>query len=222
MKHVRGRTLLAHVVARLRRVTLADDIVIAIPAIPASEPITAEGRRLRVAVTEGPEHDVLARYAAAARATKAETVVRITSDCPLIDPGVVDKCIHQFHAEECDYLSNALEKGFPLGLACEVFSSKALFEAEQEAREDYEREHVSPFIHMRPQRYRIQHLRSPVDLSQHRWTVDTPEDLELIGRIIEGLPMEPDQATIDDILDLLAKHPDWSAINSHIPQKTLP
>jgi spore coat polysaccharide biosynthesis protein SpsF len=133
----------------------------------------------------------------------------------------VDDLLQRFTSAgaQVDYLSNMLEPTWPYGMAVEVFSAQALYEAEAEATLPAEREHVTPFIYWRPERYRLLSVRHDVDLSRQRWTVDTPEDYELVRRIFEALyPVRPCFA-MADVLGLLARHQDWMQINQHIEQK---
>jgi spore coat polysaccharide biosynthesis protein SpsF len=166
---------------------------------------------------------VLSRYYEAAKARQADVVVRVTSDCPLIDPEEVDRIIGFFlaHRDECDYLSSGLERSYPLGMDAEVFSFSALADAYVEAIDEAELEHVTPFIYRRPERYRLANYRGPEDLAHHRWTVDTPEDFELVERIISALYPARPQFTLVDIVELLKKYPDWVDINAHVQQKKL-
>jgi len=223
LKQVLGKTLLEYLVERLRRVNLANGIVIATTTNDTDLPIVDLCRRLDVAVTRGSEHDVLARYYEAAKLHHADVIVRVTSDCPLIDPAVIDEAIGFYldHSMEYDYVSNALTQSYPYGMAAEVFPYKVLEEAHLEAKAEPEREHVTPFIYTRPERYRIGHLVNAENHSHHRWTVDTPEDFELVRRITEALyPVKPEFDT-NDILALLKRHPDWVEINAHVRQKKL-
>jgi spore coat polysaccharide biosynthesis protein SpsF len=223
LKPVLGKTLLEYLVERLRRVRLADDIVIATTTNDTDQPIVDLCKKLGVAVTRGSEHDVLARYYEAARMHEAEVIVRVTSDCPAIDPAIVDKVIgfYRDHGKEYDYVSNSLEQSYPYGMAVEVFPFKSLELAYREAKAEPEREHVSPFLYTRPERFRIGQVLHHEDLSYHRWTVDTPEDFELIRRLLEALyPVKP-EFDMADVLALLEKHPDWVEINSHVRQKKL-
>lgn len=223
LKTVLDKTLLAYMVERLRRVKLADEIVIATTLNDTDQPIVEECERLGVAYTRGSENDVLARYYEAAKLHKADVIVRVTSDCPAIEPAVMDQVIRFYfdHPGEYQYVSNSLTQSFPYGLAVEVFPFTALEEAYREATAEPEREHVSPFIYTRPERYRIGQVVHPVNHSHHRWTVDTPEDFELIKRIFEALyPVKP-EFEMADVLALLEKHPDWVEINSHVRQKKL-
>lgn len=223
LKEVLGKTLLEYLIERLRRVKLADEIVIATTINHTDQPIVDLCRRLNVAVTRGSEHDVLARYYEAAKLHHADVIVRVTSDCPAIDPAVIDRVIafYRDHPGQYDYVSNSLKQSFPYGMAVEVFPFNALEEAAREAKADPEREHVSPFLYTRPERYRIGQVVYPRNLSHHRWTVDTPEDFELIRLILEALyPVKP-EFEMQDVLALLDQHPDWVQINAHVQQKKL-
>lgn len=223
LKEVLGKTLLEYLVERLRRVKLADGFVIATTTNDTDEPIVALCRQLQVPCTRGSELDVLARYYEAASLHKADVVVRVTSDCPLIDPTVIDHVIRFYreHRAPYDYVSNALTQSYPYGMATEVFAFEGLEQAYREATAEPEREHVTPFFYTHPERYRIGHVVHPQDLSHHRWTVDTPEDFELVRRVTEALYPGKPEFDMQDILALLEKHPDWVHINAHVHQKKL-
>lgn len=214
-----GAPMLTRLVERLRRVERANGIVIATTTHQSDDAIAAQCAQLGVPCHRGSEHDVLSRYADAARAHGADVVVRITSDCPLIDPALVDQVIAVYEEGGSDYVSNMLPPTWPYGMAVEVFSAAVLQQAHAEATQAAEREHVTPFLYWHPERFRLRNVASPVDLSQHRWTVDTPEDYELVRRLFENLyPRSPDFRQAD-ILALLARHPDWPDINRHVQQK---
>lgn len=215
-----GEPMLTRLVERLRRVRRAHGIVIATTTNASDDPIAALCAQLGLPCHRGSEHDVLSRYADAARLHGADVVVRITSDCPLIDPALIDQVIAVYEQRGSDYVSNMLPPTWPYGMAVEVFSAAALQQAHAEATQAAEREHVTPFIYWHPERYRLRNVASPVDLSQHRWTVDTPEDYELVRGLFETLhPINP-EFTQADILALLDAHPDWMTINQHVEQKS--
>nr|MCU0926265.1 glycosyltransferase family protein [Hydrogenophaga sp.] len=182
-----GEPMLTRLVERLRRVQRADGIVIATTTNTTDDAIAKLSEQLGVPCHRGSEHDVLSRYADAARLHGADVVVRITSDCPLIDPALIDQVIAVYQESDCDCVSNMLPPTWPYGMAVEVFSAAALAEAHAEAGQPAEREHVTPFLYAHPERYRLRNVTSPVDLSHHRWTVDTPEDYELVRRLFEAL-----------------------------------
>lgn len=214
-----GAPMLTRLVERLHGVKRADAIVIATTTNASDDPIAALCTQLGVLCHRGSEHDVLARYADAARLHDADAVVRITSDCPLIAPTLIDQVIAVYEEGDSDYVSNMLPPTWPYGMAVEVFSAAALQEAHAEAIQAAEREHVTPFIYWRPERFRLRNLESLINLSHYRWTVDTPEDYELVRLLFEALIPAHPEFTQADILNLLEVHPDWLAINQHIEQK---
>lgn len=221
LRTVLEKPLLEYHLERVLRSRLADQVVTATTTNDADEPIVELCRRLGVPCFRGPEDDVLARYHAAASAHGADAVVRVTSDCPLIDPAVIDRTIAAFvdNLGRVDYVSNRLAPSYPRGMDTEVFSFAALDEAQAGARKLVEREHVTPFIWMRPKRYRLMNVAYGHDESRHRWTVDTPEDFELIRRILEAIYPTNPEFTLADCLALVAQHPDWQALNRHVRQK---
>lgn len=215
-----GRPMLARLVERLRRARRIDTVVIATTTNASDDVIAELSADLEVRCHRGSEHDVLSRYAEAATACGATAVVRVTSDCPLLDPALLDRVIELYGRGGFDYVGNMQPPTWPYGLAVEVMAASVLFEADREATEPAEREHVTPFIYWRPERYRLGNMASPRDLSHHRWTVDTPQDYELVTRIFDALyPAQPEFA-LADVLALLRQHPDWMEINQHIAQKT--
>ena len=215
LKDIAGRPMLSYQMERLRRVKRAERIVVATTDQPADDAVERFCQKEKIACVRGSEDDVLARYDLAIERFPADVVVRTTADCPLIDPAVVDEAIATY---EPDYVSNMLEKTYPYGMAVEVFSAQALREAHREAKDPAEREHVTPFIWRRPQRYRLKSLTMTPNLSHHRWTVDTPEDFELVSRLLKTLKPH---FTLQDVLAILDEHPDWCAINAHVEQKAL-
>ena len=214
-----GQPMLVRLIERLGRVQRADGIVVATTTNPCDDAITAVCERLGVPFFRGSEHDVLSRYAKTARLHAANVVVRITSDCPLIDPDLVDQVIEAYEESNVDYVSNMLPPSWPLGMAVEVFSAPALEQAHAHARTAAEREHVTPFLYWHPERYRLRNIASPVDLSQHRWTVDTPEDHQLVSLLFDHLYHRMPNFTLADVLTVFETHPEWIAINQHVAQK---
>lgn len=221
---VLGKPLLAYELERLQRCQQADALMVATTTNASDDRVVALCQELNVPVFRGAEQDVLSRYHGAAQQAQAETVVRVTADCPLIDPSVVDTVIAHFKAAQTgpqstlDYASNTLVRSYPRGLDVEVFSRSALEMAQQEAIEPAHREHVTPFFYHNPQRFRLASLEAPQNWGHHRWTVDTPEDFELARRILEALyPVKP-SFDCRDVLTLLEQHPDWVALNAHIEQ----
>ncbi len=219
LREVLGRPLLSYQLERLRRIKEADEIVIATTVNREDQPIVDLCHKESVACFRGSELDVLERYYLAAREHDADIVVRITSDCPLIDPTVSGAAIGflQTHFNEYDYVNVA---GYPRGLDTEVFSFKTLEEAFREATEKPEREHVTPFIYRtRSDKYRLHTVENLLPIPPHRWTVDTPEDFELITKILTALYPMQKEFTWLDVLGLFTVHPAWYDINAHIEQK---
>lgn len=221
LKQVLGRPLLEYQIERLRRVRNAHQVVIATTENPADRPIEDLCRGLGADCFRGSEQDVLWRFHDAAARHGAELCVRVNSDCPLIDPAIVDAVIAQYLEARppYDYVANILAKSYPIGMHTEVFPFRLLEEAHRTARDPLEREHVTPYIYRRPDRFRLGSNVIARDLSHHRWTIDYPEDFELVRRIYEALyPANPGFG-MDDVLGVLAAHPDWPGLNAHIEKQ---
>ena len=225
LRPVLGRPLLAYQVERLKRVTLADDVVIATTTNSSDNPIVRLCESQRISVFRGSEKNVLERHYAAAKAFGADVVVRVSGDCPLMDPLVVDRVIRYFldHRDRFDFVSNCPgydePSTYPRGMDVEVFSFRCLEEAHREAREPLDREHVTRFIRRHGHRFGLDHLSYHRDEGRLRLTVDTEEDFELVRKVLEDLyPKEP-AFSLESILSLMQVHPDWEQINSHIEQE---
>jgi len=216
-----GKTMLQHLLDRLKRSQRLSAVVVATSIAPQDNAIEAELKRLQTPCFRGSEEDVLARYAGAARQYPADAYVRITADCPLFDAQLLDRMIHRFSESDSDYLANTLERSYPRGLDAEIFTRGALEDANTRAAKGYEREHVTPYIIQHPELFRHSSFRGERDFSGYRWTLDTPEDLQLIRAVYETLyPGNPDFST-DDVLKLLAERPELAKLNAHIEQKKL-
>ncbi|MBS1141860.1 MAG: hypothetical protein H6R13_3313 [Proteobacteria bacterium] len=217
-----GRPMFSYQIERLRKATRLSQIVVATTVNATDDPIVAFCLAEGLDYVRGSEHDVLSRYVLAARENTADVVVRITSDCPLLDPDLVDKMVEEYFGDtHPNYVSNMLNPTWPYGMAVEVFSAAALYEAGAESSDPVEQEHVTPFIYRRPDRYRLSSITLQENLCGHRWTVDTPEDFELVSRIITELYPERPDFRMADVLGLLESHPDWLLINQHIKQKKI-
>lgn len=220
LKDIGGKTMLALVVLRAQRAELLDKVVVATTVNPADEAVVTECGRLGVEVFRGEEEDVVDRYYRAAKAQHAKTVVRITSDCPLIDHGIVDKVIRAFQEEGTDYASNSLKRTYPRGLDAEVMTMAALEKAWKEAGKLYERVHVTPYIYLNPGLFKLLSVTCESDYSHYRWTVDTQEDLDFVQAVYARF-VNNDSFTWRDVLALLEKEPELAALNRHIRQKNL-
>lgn len=188
-----GRPMLERMLERVLRCERLDEVVVATTRNATDDPVVALCGRLGVRAVRGDEADVLGRYDAAATEAKAETVVRLTSDCPAHDPAVIDEAVALFADSGADYASNVRRRSYPKGLDVEVMSREALARAAREAQHPYLREHVTPYIRgTRPDLgagdFRIVDLVFPADFSHVRWTVDTAADLAAMRGLWAAAP----------------------------------
>lgn len=214
LKPILGMPMLARQLERVRRARRLDRLVVATSTDASDDPIEALCRYEGVQCFRGKLDDVLDRFYQAASALRPEHVVRLTGDCPLSEPAVIDQVCDFFLEGGYDYATNALRPTFPDGLDVEIFRFGCLEQAWKEAVLPSHREHVTPFIHKNPQRFRIGHFMNSADLSHLRWTVDEAEDLELVTKIYQAL--YPDDPAFDmaAILSLLERHPEWKTMNT--------
>lgn len=220
LKEVLSRPLLSYQIERMKRINLIDEIIIATTP-NQNEAIIELCKNEKINYFVGSESDVLERYYQVAKKYQADIVVRMTSDCPIIDAQIVDQLISMYQNGEYDYVSNTIERTFPRGMDAEVFSFESLERAYNEAQRDYEREHVTPYLYLNEDTFKIGQLTQQNDTNEIRLTVDTPEDFEVIKRIIEALyPINPN-FKLKDILEILAENPEWLEINKEIVQKKL-
>ena len=217
---IAGRSMLARVVRRTRRAELLSEVVVATGESPEDDAIVQECRRLAVPCFRGSDEDVLKRYHGAALAHGADAIVRITSDCPLIDPGVVDRVVHEFLEREPDYASNVLDCTWPNGLDTEIMTAATLDRNFHEAHLPYERIHVTPYIYGHPELFDLLSVTQPEDLSAGRWTVDFPDDMEFV-RAVYGRFDGDDGIGWRDVHSLLVSNPTLVRINRHVRQKHL-
>jgi len=223
MEIVCDKPLLEHLINRLKTIRSADQIVIATTVNETDNQIVSLCKKLDTLYYRGSEEDVLGRYYEAAVEYGGDVIIRITSDCPVIDPEVVDYLISFFtnNIEKYDFVSNTLERSYPRGMDAEIVSFKALKEAHFNAYDPFDREHVTPFIKKRPQQFRLYNILYKADMSRFRLTIDTSEDMELISKIFESLYYQNTFFSLNDIFSLLDRKPEWVAINAHIEQKIM-
>jgi spore coat polysaccharide biosynthesis protein SpsF len=224
LKEVWDKPLLQYLTERLKRVELADEVIIATTTNPKDQEIVEFCHMEQIPLFRGSEEDVLDRFYLAAKAFKADVVVRITADCPLVDPKLIDEVIQSYldNYPTFDYISNSHVRSFPIGMDTEVFSFKSLEEAYNESSLPEEREHVTPFIYRRPNRYKTKLLVHEPNLAHLRLTVDTPEDFELVSKLIERLYPKKPEFTMDDLVRTLTEdHPEWVQINAGVKQREL-
>lgn len=214
-----GAPVLSRVIERLRRARKIDRIVVATTTADRDDAVVDMCARLDVGCFRGAELDVLNRYYRAAVAEQAEAVVRITSDCPLIDPEIVDEAITLFASapSSLDYVVN---EDYPRGFDVEVISMQALERAWHEDKDPASREHVTPYIVRHPDLFRLAALKCPKKVHQHRVTLDTLEDYYLIFKIVRELSGKP--SGWREIVALLDAHPQWAKLNAHVKQVRVP
>jgi glutamate-1-semialdehyde 2,1-aminomutase len=206
MKPIGGVPLIELLLSRLSKSSLIDKIVLATSNDKRNFELAAHVRNLGYTCVIGSENDVLGRYLVAARQVDADVIVRITGDCPLVDPDLVDSAISQFLLEDQDYLTNAAPATFPDGLDIEVFTRAALERAANESQELFDHEHVTPYMR-KPGLFRSIVMRNKEDLSNLRWTVDEPEDLEVIRSVFAYFAPEINFSWVE-VLDLQRKNPE--------------
>jgi spore coat polysaccharide biosynthesis protein SpsF len=219
-----GEPMLLWVVRRCRASALAHGVVIATTDLPEDDPLAELCAREGIACSRGSSADVLKRYADAARKMGSAAVVRVTSDCPLIDPITIDRCLARLMAEPgVDYVSNTLERTFPRGLDVEAFTAAGLAKIDAEATRGYEREHVTPRFYENPDRaFRLENVRAAPELAhpELRLTVDTAEDLRLVRELHARLRAGAAQLDARDAVRLLTDDPALRAINADTVQKS--
>lgn len=221
LKELCGKPILWHVWNRLSKAINVDDIIVATTILPEDDLIQSFCEENNIAYYRGSSNDVLSRYLETAIKYNIETIVRITADCPVIDPIILGQMIETYRKEKPDYLSNCITRTFPRGLDAEIFSISALETANNNATLDFEREHVTPFIYSHPELFTLKNYINAQDLSSYRWTVDTEEDFRLIEVIYNSLYKKKDIFLIEDILSFIKENPDLIKINQHIEQKKL-
>ncbi|HDT6579571.1 TPA: glycosyltransferase family protein [Bacillus cereus] len=221
LKKVLGKTLLEYQIERIKESKIINEIIIATTTKESDNQIVQLCQQLLVPYYRGPEEDVLSRYYEAATEFNIDVIVRLTSDCPIIDPNVINKVVGHYleNRNQYDYVSNTLKRTYPRGMDTEVMSYKALKRAYEESGELMYREHVTTYIYNHPNQFKLWNISNCKDESKHRWTVDTVEDFELIEKIISTLYPEDNFFHMSDVLNVINKNPTWFDINSHIEQK---
>jgi spore coat polysaccharide biosynthesis protein SpsF (cytidylyltransferase family) len=215
-----GKPVIGRVVERTRAAQGVHGVLVATTDRPEDDVIEEWCIRGGVPVFRGLAEDVLARYHGAALyldrlGIGADRILRVTADCPLIDPGVIDRGIHESEKTGADYVSNIDPPTYPDGLDVEVFTRRLLEVAHGEARLPSDREHVTPFMR-RNGRFRTLNFRADRDLSRLRWTLDTAEDYRFIGEVYRRLSPVKELFTMDDVLRLLEAYPELGEINGHL------
>lgn len=220
MVDIEGMSMLARVVDRVRRAETINRVVVATTTQTQDDVLAAHARELAADVYRGDEDDVLDRYYQAAVLYQLDVVVRITSDCPLLDPGLADDVVRLVlaPASRVDYAANTLRRTFPRGLDVEVVPFSTLERVWREARSLHQRAHVFPYVHDHPELFSMAGVTGVDDRSSMRWTVDTPEDLAFVRQVCRALGTL--SFTWRDVVTVLDQHPEFLQINEHVRQKT--
>jgi spore coat polysaccharide biosynthesis protein SpsF len=218
---VEGRKLLEILYSRLKRSKLITEIIIATTTESVDDAIIDFCQQQKYKFFRGSEQNVLSRYYDCAVENKADVIVRITSDCPLIDPNEVDRVIEYFNKNpQYDLVSNTVKRTFPRGMDTAVFNFESLASAYNHAETNADKEHVTKYIYDKPETFNIGSVTNPLgDYNHYRLTVDTIEDYKLIEEIIKMFSKDIDSCTLRDIINILDKNPSLPLINSHIEQK---
>ena len=236
---IAGQPMLARVVTRTRRARLVDQVVVATSRDASDDPVAALCAQSNYACYRGSQHDVLDRYYQAACRFAAEVVGRLTADCPVIDPQIIDHTLAAFFGMQddplgarpqrfdelaWDFAANRLPppwgRTYPIGLDTEVCTFPALRRAWQEASQPYQREHVMPYLYEAPGRFRVLLVNHDQDYGALRWTVDTPEDLQLLRRIYAAFEGHDDFSWLQ-VLELYQQHPELAQINAQVHHKSM-
>ena len=217
LKPILGEPMIAHQIKRVLRAGMIERLVVATSDDGVDDPLEELCGDLGVGCFRGSLEDVLDRFAKAAAQFPAAHIMRLTADCPLADAALLDELAGFYLTGGFDYASNTINRTYPKGLDGEIFSLAALQEAARNARDLHEREHVTPYFHNNADRFSRGNLAGERDYSALRWTVDWPEDLELVRAVYEALHAENPDFGMADILALLAARPELSAINAKHP-----
>ena len=221
LKPLAGQPILWHDLTRLKVARRLDEIIVATTYLAPDDPVAALTAQCGVPVLRGDEEHVLSRYFYAAQMAQADVVVRVTSDCPLIDPATLAEVVDGFCQGDYDYFATPVPTQYPRGLDVEVFSSAALFETMRRAVPGPETEHVTWYIYHHQDVFRCGWLagREPLIRPQYRLCVDTEEDYELLRRIYERLYEPGKIIPIEKVINLLDDEPDLACLNAHVQQK---
>jgi spore coat polysaccharide biosynthesis protein SpsF (cytidylyltransferase family) len=207
---------LEHVVQRVGFAHGIGNVIVATTVDPRDLKIVRLCAEKKIPVYVGSQEDVLDRYYQAARLFHADNVIRITSDCPVIDWEIIDRVICEHQTGESDYTSNTLQETFPDGLDVEIFTFSALFRAWKEATLKSQREHVTPYFRNHPELFKLKNVAHSENLGNKRWTLDQKEDYLFFKKVFHILYKKRKRFGLAEVLDFVRRHPDVEKMNSHI------
>jgi spore coat polysaccharide biosynthesis protein SpsF len=216
-----GKPMLELMVERLRRVPSLDGIVIATTENGPDDAIVDLAKRLDIDWHRGSEMDVTARLLGAAAEHRIDVIVETTGDCPLIDPDLVEDCIQAYRKGGVDYVSNVLERSYPIGMDTQVFATAALADVAERTESPFDREHGAVYMYKHPDLYSLRNVPAPPALTdpELRLTLDTIEDYDLINHVFEALYPDNPAFGLADVLALLERRPELREINAHVPHR---
>ena len=213
---LQGESVLEHVIERATKVKKADKVIVATTTKNEDAKIVDICKSLNVDCFRGSDNDVLDRYYQAAKKFNFSDIIRITADCPMIDPEIVDRLIDLYQRENLDYATNAIPPTFPDGLDVEIFSIKALEKTWKEAKLKSAREHVTIYMWQNPNLFKQKSLNNNIDLSDRRWTIDNPEDYKFMKKVYDKLYPHNPNFRLKDLLEFFAANPEIEKINKGI------
>ena len=216
LKKIAGKTMIERIFERLKTCKELDAVVLAIPDNKENAPLAEQAKKAGIPYFRGSEKDLIERHYKTAKHFGADALVRITADCPLAEPDIVNALVGIFrrHPDKFDFLTNNQVNSFPHGLEIEIFPIKTLKWLDREVKNPLHREWLSCYIFEQPKKFRIYNLKSKRDLSRERWTVDYPEDLKLVREIFKALGGRDRIFHMDEVVSFLKNNPQAAAINA--------
>ncbi len=211
-----GRTVLEHIICRVKSAKSIDEIYIATTTDSSDDCLEEIAELCKVKLYRGSENDVLDRFYQVAKLAHADIICRITADDPFKDPIIIDQFMEKFLDASCDYVSNTLIPTYPEGIDIEIFSMQALEKAWREAKKNSEREHVTPYIWKNQQIFKVLNIKNEIDLSNLRWTLDNAIDWVFVQQVYDCLYEKTKIFLMKDILELIEKYPYLKEFNKNI------
>ncbi len=215
LKTIEGKPMIWHVINRVKKIPNIQQIVLITTEKKEDEKLEEIAKTHEILFFRGDENDVLNRHYQCAITFKAEHIIRITGDCPLIDPTIIQSILEFYLENDYDYVSNTIKPTFPDGLDVEIFSLKALKKAVKNAKLSSEREHVSPYFIKNPKKFKLHNIKNKKDLSHMRWTIDQKQDLKFVRKIYAKV--RPRKIfSMQDVLKIILEEPELQKINEGI------
>jgi len=221
LQKILGKTLIEHIFRRLKAAREVDEIVLATSVTKENDILVKHAEKIGLKYYRGSEQDLISRLYQATKKFKADALVRITGDCPLVDPKLVDKMVKIFRRKKIDFMTNNFPPTFPHGLDINVLPASTLKQLNAEVKNPFHREWFTYYIMENPEKFQIYNLKNPVNLSAMRWTVDYPEDLVFVRKIFKALDRKDKIFTMTDIFKFLKKNPKISKINENRIDKAI-